>query len=57
MGEASQKLEQTNKHSEMLLECPEHLEPERLAFALAGLCMYMYALYFIMNMIIIGDNL
>lgn len=57
MGEASQKLKLTNKHSEMALKHPEHLELERFEFASAALCIYMYVLYIIMNMIIIGDNL
>lgn len=39
MGEASQKLKLTNKHSEMLLEHPERLELERFEFASAALCM------------------
>lgn len=50
MGEASQELKPANKH-------PEHLELERFEFTSAALCLYMYVLYIIMNMIIIGDNL
>lgn len=50
MGEASQKLKPANKH-------PEHLELQRFEFTSAALCLYMYMLYIIMNMIIIEDNL
>lgn len=50
MGEASQKLKPANKH-------PEHLELQRFEFTSAALCLYMYMLDIIMNMIIIEDNL
>lgn len=56
MAEALQKLKLTNKHSEMLLEHPQHLDLVRLEFASAALCMYMHVLYIIMNMIMIRDN-
>lgn len=57
MGEALRKLKPINKYSEVLLEHPRRSESERFEFASAALCMYMYVLYIIMNMIIVGDNL